>query len=104
MKPTKERVQQLPQLVRLLMVLTAAVVLVIEVVVTQLYGPSAPPAPVAVEDEATQGPPPVGSYHRPAFTAPDTATLPRTTAGYQIRHGRGRGRRPIELGNHDHDD
>ncbi len=88
MKPTEERVQLLPQLVRLLMVLTAAVVLVIVVVVTQLYGPSAPPAPVAVEDEATQGPPPVGSYHRPATPAPDMATLPRTAAGRQIRYGR----------------
>ena len=45
MKPTEERVQLLPQLVRLLMVLTAAVVLVLVVVVTQLYGPPALPAP-----------------------------------------------------------
>ena len=88
MKPTEERVQQLPHLARLLMVLTAAVVLVIVVVVTQLYGPPAAAAPVAEEDEATQGPPPAGSYHRPAASAPDTATLPRTAAGRQIRYGR----------------
>jgi len=87
MKPSDERVQQLPHLVRLLMLLTAAVVLVIVVVVTQRYGPPAP-APVAVEDEATQGPPPPGSYHRPAAPAPDTATIPRTAAGRQIRYGR----------------
>ena len=88
MKPTEERVQQLPHLVRLLMLLTAAVMLVLVVVVTQRYGPPAPPAPVAVEDEATQGPPPAGSYHRPATPAPDTATIPRTAAGRQIRYGR----------------
>ena len=88
MKPTEERVQLLPRLVRLLMLLTAAVVLVVVVVVTQVYGPPAAPAPVAVEDEATQGPPPAGSYHRPATPAPDTATLPRTAAGRQIRYGR----------------
>ena len=87
MKPTEERVLQLPRLVRLLMLLTAAVVLVLMVVVAQSYGPLAP-APVAVEDEATQGPPPTGSYHRPATTAPDTATIPHTTAGRQIRYGR----------------
>ena len=88
MKPTDERVQQLPHLVRLLMVLTAAVVLVVVVVVTQLYGPPTSSPPVAVEDEATQGPPPAGSYHRPAPPAPDTASLPRTAAGRQIRYGR----------------
>ena len=69
MKPTQERVQQLPRLVRLLM-LTAAVVLVIAVIVTQRYGPSAAPAPLAVEDEATEGPPPAGSYHRPDHPGP----------------------------------
>ena len=88
MKPTEERVQLLPHLVRLLMVLTAAVVLVLVVVVTQLYGPLALPTPLAVENEATQGSPPVGSYHRPATPAPDTATIPRTAAGRQIRYGR----------------
>ena len=88
MKPTEERVHRLPHLVRLLMLLTAAVVLVLVVVITQLYRPPAAPAPVAVEDEATQGPPPAGSYHRPATPAPDTATIPRTTAGRQIRYGR----------------
>lgn len=88
MKPTKERVHQLPHLVRLLMLLTTAVGLVIVVVVTQLYGPLAAIAPVVVEDEATQGPPPAGSYHRPAALAPDTATIPCTAAGRQIRYGR----------------
>ena len=88
MKPTEERVHRLPHLVRLLMLLTAAVVLVLVVVITQLYRPPAAPAPVAVEDEATQGPPPAGSYHRPATPAPDTATIPRTTVGRQIRYGR----------------
>ena len=88
MKSTEEWVQQLPQLVRLLMVLTAAVALVVVVVVARLYGPPAVPAPVAVADEATQGPPPAGSYHRPATPAPDTATIPRTAAGRRIRYGR----------------
>ncbi|MFC7671102.1 c-type cytochrome [Hymenobacter humi] len=88
MEPTEERGLKLPQLVRLLMLLTAAVVLVVVVVITQLYGPKTPPAPVAVEDEATQGPPPAGSYHRPATPAPDTATIPHTAAGRQIRYGR----------------
>ncbi|WP_201985146.1 c-type cytochrome [Hymenobacter rubidus] len=86
MKPTDERVQLLPRLVRLLMLLTAAVVLVVAVVVVRLYGPR--PVPVVLEDEATEGPPPAGSYHRPATPAPDTATLPRTAAGRQIRYGR----------------
>ncbi|OGX88678.1 c-type cytochrome [Hymenobacter glacialis] len=87
MKPTQDRVQQLPQLVRLLMLLTAAVVLVLVVVLTQLYGP-APAAPEVVANEATEGPPPPGSYRRPATPAPDTATIPRTAAGRQIRYGR----------------
>ena len=88
MQPTDERAQLLPRLARLLMLLTAAVVLVLVVVVMQRYGPPAPPAPVALEDEATQGPPPTGSYHRPPSPAPDTATIPRTAAGRQIRYGR----------------
>ena len=87
MKPTEERVHQLPHLVRLLMLLTAAVGLVFVVIVMQRYGPPAP-TPVAVEDEATQGPPPAGSYHRPATSAPDTATIASTVAGRQIRYGR----------------
>ena len=88
MKASEERVQQLPHLVRLLMLLTAAVVLVLVVVLTKLYGPPAASTPVVVEDEATQGPPPAGSYHRPATPAPDTALIPRTAAGRQIRYGR----------------
>ena len=88
MKPTDERVQQLPHLARLLMLLTVAVGLVLVGVLTQVYGPPAAPAPVAVEDEAAQGPPPTGSYHRPATAAPDTALIPRTALGHQIRYGR----------------
>ena len=87
MNPTEERVL-LPRLVRLVMLLTATVVLVLAVVMMQLYGPSAGPNPMALEDEATQGPPPTGSYHRPATPAPDTATIPHTAAGHQIRYGR----------------
>ncbi|MDQ2794811.1 MAG: c-type cytochrome [Bacteroidota bacterium] len=90
MKPTDERVQLLPHLARLLMGLTAAVVLALVLVLTQRYGP--PAAAVAVvrpgPDEAAQGPPPPGSYHRPATPAPDTATIPRTAAGRRIRYGR----------------
>lgn len=89
MEPSEEPlVARLSGLVRILLLLTAALVLVVVVVVTQLYGPPAAPTPVAVEDEATQGPPPAGSYHRPATPAPDTATIPRTAAGRQIRYGR----------------
>ncbi|AMR29592.1 cytochrome C [Hymenobacter psoromatis] len=39
-------------------------------------------------DEAQLGPPPPGSYHRPATPAPDTARLPHTAAGRAIRYGR----------------
>ncbi len=88
MKPTEERVQQLSHLARLLMVLTAAVVLVIVVLATYLYGPPATPAPELVANEAADGPPPPGSYHRPATPAPDTALIPRTAAGRQVRYGR----------------
>ncbi len=85
MKPTEERVL-LPRLARLLMLLTAAVGLVAAVVVIRLYG--LPAAPGAVASEATDGPPPPGSYHRPATAAPDTATIARTAAGRQVRYGR----------------
>ena len=85
MKPTEERVLLLPGLVRLLMLLTAPLVLVVIVVIIQFYGPMAASAPVA--NEATDGPPLPGSYHRPAVRAPDTATIPPTTAGRQIRYG-----------------
>ena len=88
MKPSEERVHQLPHLARLLMLLTATVVLVIVVVVTHFYGPPATSTPVVVEDEASQGPPLPGSYHRPATPPPDTTLLPRTVAGRQIRYGR----------------
>jgi thiosulfate dehydrogenase len=86
MNPTEEQVQLRPHLVRWLLLLTAVVVLVL--VVTQLLSPSAPPAPVAVEDEATQGPPPAGSYHCPATLAPGTAALP-STAGLAARFATG---------------
>ena len=87
MDSSNEPVQHLPRLARLLLVLAAALVLVVVVVLAQLYAPPAAPAP-AIADEATQGPPPTGSYHRPATPAPDTATLPRTALGRQIRYGR----------------
>ena len=79
---------QISGLLRVLVVLTAALVLVVVVVVTQVYWPASPDAPVAIADEATQGPPPPGSYHRPVPPPPDTATIPRTAAGQQIRYGR----------------
>ena len=85
MKPTQERVQQLA---RLLLLLTAAVVLAIILVLSHLYRLAGAPAPEAVANEATDGPPPAGSYHRPATPAPDTALIPRTAAGRQIRYGR----------------
>ncbi|MCI1188755.1 c-type cytochrome [Hymenobacter sp. DH14] len=87
MKTPEERVRQLPQLMRLLALLAVAVALWAVVVLVQLYGPPAP-APVVAADEAHEGPPPPGSYHRPATPAPDTATIPRTAAGREIRYGR----------------
>ena len=84
---SEDQMQLLPRLTRLLLLVAAAVGLVFVVVLTQLYAPPAPPAPV-VADEATEGPPPPGSYHRPATAAPDTATIPRTQAGREIRYGR----------------
>lgn len=88
MNPPNEPAQHLPRLARLLLVLAAAVALVAAVVFVQLVGPAAAPPAVIVADEAAQGPPPAGSYHRPATPAPDTALLPRTTLGRQIRYGR----------------
>lgn len=79
---------RLSGLLRVLVLLTAALVLVVVVVVTQVYWPASPDTPVTVADEATQGPPPPGSYHRPVPPAPDTATIPRTAAGREIRYGR----------------
>ena len=84
----EETGRQLASMARLLMLLAAALGLVVVVVVTQLYWPAHPAASVAVADEATEGPPPSGSYHRPAFAAPDTALIPRTAAGREIRYGR----------------
>ncbi|TDN38887.1 c-type cytochrome [Hymenobacter sp. UV11] len=86
--PSKEPGRQLKLVVRLLLLLTTVVVLVAVALVSQLYGLASPPAPIAVADEATDGPPPAGSYHRPATPAPDTTTIPRTAAGRQIRYGR----------------
>ena len=88
MTQPEETGQRLASLARLLMLLAAALVLVVVVVVTQVYWPVGPPAPVVVDDEATEGPPPPGSYHRPGSPAPDTALIPRTAAGQQIRYGR----------------
>ena len=89
MEPSKEPlVTRLSGLVRILLLLTAVLALVVVVVVTQVYWPAGPPAPVAVTNEASEGPPPPGSYHRPAAAAPDTALIPRTPAGRQIRYGR----------------
>jgi len=70
MKTTEKRVRQLLHLARLLMLLTAAVVLAIIVVLSRAYGPAGAPAPALVAHEATDGPPPPGSYHRPATPAP----------------------------------
>ena len=88
MMPSEEPVRHLTLVARLLMLLAAVVGLVVAVLLSQLYGPASPAAPVAVATEATDGPPPPGSYHRPATPAPDTATIPRTAAGRQIRYGR----------------
>ncbi|GAB2798193.1 thiosulfate dehydrogenase [Hymenobacter luteus] len=88
METPSDSVARLSRLVRILLLLTSALVLVVVVVVlTQLYGPASPP-PLAPVAEANEGPPPSGSYHRPATAAPDTATLPHTAAGRQIRYGR----------------
>ncbi|GAA4028206.1 c-type cytochrome [Hymenobacter glaciei] len=88
MNTTEDRAQELPQLVRLLTLLAAAVALLAVVVLAQLLGPAGPAQVVAVTDEATEGPPPPGSYHRPATPAPDTALIPLTAAGREIRYGR----------------
>ncbi|MDJ0367595.1 c-type cytochrome [Hymenobacter sp. H14-R3] len=85
--PSEEPGRQLRLVARLLVLLTAVVVLMAGVLLSQRYGPPAAPAPI-VADEATDGPPPAGSYHRPATPAPDTATIPRTAAGREIRYGR----------------
>ncbi|MBT9395104.1 c-type cytochrome [Hymenobacter sp. NST-14] len=89
MEPSQEPiVARLSGLVRVLLLLTAVLVLVATIVLTRYYGPALASSPPTVADEASQGPPPVGSYHRPATPAPDTATIPRTAAGRQIRYGR----------------
>ena len=88
MKTLENRVQQLPQLVRLLTLLAVAVALLAAVILVRLYGPPAPAPTGAPENEATEGPPPPGSYHRPATLAPDTATIAHTAAGREIRYGR----------------
>ena len=80
--------RQLTQLGRVLLLLAAAVGLVVLVLATQFFWPASSVTTPARADEATDGPPPAGSYHRPATPAPDTATIPRTAAGRQIRYGR----------------
>jgi thiosulfate dehydrogenase len=87
METPQKSVLQLPQLIRILLLLTAVVVLVVVVLFTQLFLPPGPP-PTEPVAEAEQGPPPAGSYRRPATPAPDTATIPHTAAGRQIRYGR----------------
>ncbi len=81
-----------PRLARLahaLLLVAAAVGLLAAGVLSQLYWPARPAGPGApLATEATDGPPPPGSYHRPAVAAPDTATIPRTAAGGAIRYGR----------------
>ena len=79
--------RRLSQLARVLSLLSAALGLLVAVLVGQLLGP-APPRPTVRPDEATDGPPPPGSYHRAAFSAPDTASIPPTAAGRTIRYGR----------------
>ena len=88
MNTVPEPMSSLPQLVRLLLALLAAVLLVLGVALVQLNRPAPVPAFTAAEQEAREGPPPPGSYRRPATAAPDTATLPRTAAGREIRYGR----------------
>ncbi len=88
MNPMQEPGEPLARLVRVLLVLVAAVALLAVVLLSQFYWPAGSPAPLAATDEAREGPPPAGSYHRPATPAPDTATIPRTAAGRQIRYGR----------------
>ncbi len=89
MKPSEDLGRQLSRLTHLLLLLSAALVLIGILMVSQFYWPASPPATsVAATDEANMGAPPTGSYHRPATAAPDTATLPRTGPGQQIRYGR----------------
>ncbi|SET54097.1 c-type cytochrome [Hymenobacter actinosclerus] len=90
MEPAKQHLgASLSGLVRVLLLLTALLVLVVAIVLTRYYGPGPAADPArAAADEARQGPPLPGSYHRPATPAPDTATIPRTAAGRQIRYGR----------------
>ena len=88
MKTMEDRAHQLPQLVRLLTLLAAALALLAVVVLAQRFGPATPTPVTTADDEAREGPPPPGSYHRPATPAPDTATIPRTAAGREIRYGR----------------
>ena len=88
MQTPPEPITRISSLLRVLLLLTAVLVLVVVVVVTQVYWPAGPQAPAAVADEAHEGPPPPGSYHRPAYAAPDTALSPRTAAGREIRYGR----------------
>jgi thiosulfate dehydrogenase len=79
---------RLAQLVRLLLVAAASVGLLITWLLSQAYWPARLAPQTALATEATEGAPPPGSYHRPAVPAPDTATIPNTAAGRDIRYGR----------------
>ena len=69
--------RQLTQLGRVLLLL-AAVGLVAVVLATQFFGPASSAPAVARPDEAANeaadGPPPPGSYHRPAWCWPGART------------------------------
>lgn len=88
MDTPEEPIVRISRVLRILRLLMVVLVLALALVIKQLYWPARPVAPMAMADEATEGPPPPGSYQRPAFAAPDTALIPRTAAGHQIRYGR----------------
>jgi thiosulfate dehydrogenase len=88
MTSTPDHGPQLARLARLLLLIVAGVVLLVPWVLSLHYRPARPTASEAQATEATDGPPPPGSYHRPAIAAPDTATIPATTLGQDIRYGR----------------
>lgn len=87
MEPKQKLGGQLVQLLRVLLGLTGVVVLLL-LLVQQRYWPARPGMLVPELAAAQLGPPPAGSYHRPATPAPDTATIPRSAAGREIRYGR----------------
>ena len=88
MAPQKDPGQSLAQIARVLMLLTAVLLLLAVALIKQRYEPVVHTDYKIIADEATDGPPLPGSYHRPVPPAPDTARIPRTEAGAQIRYGR----------------